>query len=156
MKLKCCLVSRRLACLSVGEKLPDGIARHIERCEKCAAEADAYANLGWALRAYGGQDETCGLTWTSMARLLARTPAGIVKRRVGPALAAACVVWVVGVTVFTLLVRGSAPAPTVPQPRSAARSPGQLAVTGQVERGPQPNLLSALLVPTSLSSLGML
>lgn len=56
MRLRCYMVRRKLAAASQGEALPKPTARHLAKCEGCAAEARAYAHLRTLL---AGEREEC-------------------------------------------------------------------------------------------------
>ena len=66
MKLRCWIVFRMLAGLPPGTSLRASVSRHIARCERCRAEAAAYANLSAALRECAAGDEAYPFTWADV------------------------------------------------------------------------------------------
>ncbi len=58
MRLKCCLVRRKLAASPPSGALPKSTAAHLAKCEACAAEARAYARLGRMLADERGKSNT--------------------------------------------------------------------------------------------------
>ena len=118
MKPKCYLARSVMAGMCPQCPLPAWVSRHIERCDQCRTEADAYPALRSLLGAQGGE-EACPVEWADVRALL-RNPEPIRRPVWRTALGAACLTAViVGIAIWVWIGGASNKEPTIRQPRYA-------------------------------------